>query len=704
MNPAVQKQLVKYGVCVLLVVITCAAFSAVTHDSFITFDDMDYIINNTHIQQGFTLKAIKWAFTTVYANNWHPLTWLSHMLDWRLFAFDPAGSHLVNLAFHTANTILLFLLLLNITSRLWPSAFAAMLFGIHPMHVESVAWVAERKDVLSTFFLLLTLLAYARYVELARAKKTIRWGVFGVTLLLFALGLLAKPMLVTLPGILCLLDLWPLKRFEPLLTARSKSVLYYLGIEKSPFILLAVLCSYVTYAAQDSTGAVQQSSVYPLYQRLEHMPVACTWYVFKVFWPVNLSVYHRLPYKMADEESFLPALFILGVTAFAIWRIRKNPYFLVGWFWFLGTLLPVIGIVQVGAQAYADRYTYIPYIGLFICLAWGIPDLLAKWPRPRREAVLWALGILLVGVCFWRTVVEVGYWNDGRVLFQRAIELNPNNEMAWLNLGLEYENLADNNQAITYFTRATEINNRFDLGWLNLGKARALKKDYPGAIDALQNSLSVTYFSGDKAPIYIDLGDVYSDLGEYDQAIAKYQNSLDLVTNQPDALSKLGQTYILTGQSNRAAVAFQSAINLEPNYGDAHLGLAILRQKEGRDSEAIEHYRKVVALDTNIVIALNNLAWLLAADSDPNLRNGKEAVGLAEHACERTHFQQAFFIGTLAAAYAEAGRFDDAAATAKRAHDVALAQGEQVLADKNFQLMKLYYSGHAYHMDTKLQP
>jgi Flp pilus assembly protein TadD len=704
MNPAVQKQWLKYGVCVLLAVVTWAAFARVANDSFIPFDDLDYITLNTHIQHGFTWGAIKWAFTAVYASNWHPLTWLSHTLDWQLYHYDPAGYHLINLAFHVANTVLLFLLLQNTTSKLWPSAFVAMLFGIHPMHVESVAWVAERKDMLSTFFLLLTLLAYARYVELARDKKTVRWMVYGLALLLFALGLLAKPMLVTLPGILCLLDLWPLRRFQLPFKSQPKPVLHRLILEKIPFFMLALLCSYVTYAAQNGSGAVKQSVLYPLGQRLEHVPVAMGWYVFKVFWPVNLSVYHRLPFNMADEDTFWPSLFLLGVTALAVWRIRKSPYFFVGWFWFLGTLVPVIGIVQVGNQAYADRYTYIPYIGLFISLVWGVAELFAKWPAPRRAAVLGTAGLLLMAVCFWRTVVEVGYWKNGLTLFQRAIELNPNNEMAWLNLGHEYENNANNDKAITCYTKSVTINDRFDLGWLHLGKARVLKKDYPGAISAFQTALSTTWFSGDKAPIYTYMGDAYSDLGQYGQAIIDYQNSLGVVTNQPDVLAKLGQTYIKTGQSNQAGAAFQNAINLDNDNSDAHLGLAMLQQKEGRDAEAIGHYKKVVELDTNIVIALNNLAWLLAADPDPKLRDGKAAVPLAEHACDRTHYRQAFFIGTLAAAYAEAGRFNDAVAAAQKAHDVAMAQGEQGLADQNARLMQLYQSGHSYHMEAKTPP
>jgi tetratricopeptide (TPR) repeat protein len=373
----------------------------------------------------------------------------------------------------------------------------------------------------------------------------------------------------------------------------------------------------------------------------------------------------------------------------------------MGWFWFVGTLVPVIGLVQVGNQAYADRYTYIPYIGLFIMLAWGVFELFSKWPEPRRQAVLWAVSVLLVVVCFWRTYGEVQYWRNGPALFRRAIEVDPKNEMAWMDLGLEYENLGKPDQGIEDITKATALNNQFNVAWYNLGKAHAMKKQYPEALDALQTALATTWFAGDKTAIYSGLADVYVELGQNDQAIADYQNSLELNKNQADVETRLGQTYVKTGQTDLAAAAFQSALNLEPDFLDADLGLAMIQQNEGHNAEAIAHYRKVVVLDTNIVIALNNLAWMLASDPDPALRNGKEAVSLAEHACDRTHYQQAFFIGTLADAYAEAGRFDDAVAAAKKAHDVALAHGEQGIADKNAELMELYKSNKPFHLTAE---
>src|ERR1700722_17819843 len=310
MNRAVQKQLLKYLICALLAGITFAAFAFVANCVFIAFDDRSYVVGNAHIQHGFSWTAIKWAFNAIYSNNWHPLTWLSHMLDCRLYGLDPAGPHLTNLAFHIINTLLLFLLLENLTSKLWPSAFVALLFAIHPMHVESVAWISERKDVLSTFFFLLTLLAYARYVELAGAKKRLSWVIYGLALLLFALGLLAKPMLVTLPCILCLLDFWPLRRIQGSLASQPKGLLYRLLIEKIPFLLLAALSCWITFIAQKATGAVKPQADFSLSQRFDHVPLSYAWYVFKLFWPVNLSIYYPLRISDSSLNAILALLLV----------------------------------------------------------------------------------------------------------------------------------------------------------------------------------------------------------------------------------------------------------------------------------------------------------------------------------------------------------------------------------------------------------
>lgn len=703
MGQMTQKRWFKYLICGLLVVITGAAFAPVAHHLFIALDDRAYVVGNGHIQNGFTPASLKWAFTSYYQSNWHPLTWLSHMLDCRLFALDPAGPHLVNLAFHVANTVLLFLLLQQLTAKQWPAAFVALLFGIHPMHVESVVWVAERKDLLSGFFFLLTLLAYARYVELAAAKRPTQWLVYLLALLLFALGLMAKPMLVTLPGILCLLDCWPLRRFQLPFSGQSKSLLLRPVTEKIPFVILAVLSCCVTFYVQNRTGAVKIQALLPVAQRFMHVPAAYGWYVLKLFWPANLSVYY-LVWSDDFDTVVLGILLLLGVTALALWWVRKRPWFLVGWLWFVGMLVPVIGIVQVGNQAYADRYTYLPYIGLFIILAWGIPELLAKWPLPTRKLILSGGAAVIAAACFWRTEIEVHYWKDGLNLFNRAIAVDPKDEFLWMMLGLEYEDRGNYDKDIECLTQATVLNDNFYLAWQNLGRMRELKSDDAGSIDAYQKAAQRTYFKGDKIKIYNSLGDVLAKTGQYDQAIVSYQNSLELSSSQADVQYKLAQCFTYNGQPDSAIDVYENLLRSHPDNRETQLNLAMLLGSSGRDAEAIPHYQKVIELDTNVVIALNNLAWMLATDSDPHLRNGKEAVALAEHACERTHYQEAFLIGTLAAAYAEAGRYDDAVAAAQKAHDVALAHGQKGIADKNAGLLQLYKSGQPLHMQATPPP
>jgi tetratricopeptide (TPR) repeat protein len=520
--------------------------------------------------------------------------------------------------------------------------------------------------------------------------------VYLLALLLFALGLMAKPMLVTLPAILGLLDFWPLCRFRLPLSGQPKSLLIRLVIEKIPFVALTVLSCWVTFYVQNSTGAVKLQALLPVTQRFMHVPAAYGWYVLKLFWPANLSVYYLV---WSDDlvNIMVGIVLLLGLTALALWWARKRPWFIVGWLWFVGMLVPVIGIVQVGNQAYADRYTYLPYIGLFIILAWGIPNLLAKWPLPTRNLIL-SGGVAVIAVaCFWRTEIEVHYWKDGLNLFNRAIAVDPKDEFLWMLLGLEYEDRGNYDKDIECLTRATVLNDNFYLAWQNLGRMLELKGDDAGSIDAYQKAEQRTFYKGDKIKIYNSVGDVLAKTGQYDQAIASYQSSLELSPGQADIQFKLAQAYGEEGQVGPAIDGYEKILQTHPDNRETQLNLAMLLGSSGRDAEAIPHYQKVIELDTNVVIALNNLAWMLATDSDPRLRNGKAAVPLAEHACERTHYQEAFLIGTLAAAYAEAGRYDDAVVAAQKARDVALAQGQKDIAQTNAKLMKLYQSGKPFH-------
>jgi hypothetical protein len=465
---------VKKQVLLIYLLLTAAAilvFWQVSHCDFIDYDDPSYVTENIHIHNGVTKKAIWWAFTTGYASNWHPLTWMSHMVDVQLFGLKPGWHHLTNLLFHIANTLLLFSVLHRMTKARWKSAYVAALFAIHPLHVESVAWVAERKDVLSTFFWMLTMAAYISYVEnlpVFRLKFSVirfRSSVirYSAVLIFFALGLMSKPMLVTLPFVLLLMDYWPLKRFEqqrvatgthteakPVSVDKRKgkssrnqtvqttvkkekpandkyqwAVIRPLLWEKLPFFALAAISSIITFIAQQKGGAVKTLVAFPLDVRIANALPSYIIYIAKMLWPYNLAVYYPHP-GLWPFWQVLGAVFLLGATTLTVIRTAKRfPYLVVGWLWYVGTLVPVIGIVQVGSQALADRYTYIPLIGLFIMAVWGIPELLRYW-RYGKET-LFVSSALILPCLFVVTWIQTGYWRNSITLCDHALNVTSNN-------------------------------------------------------------------------------------------------------------------------------------------------------------------------------------------------------------------------------------------------------------------------------------
>jgi protein O-mannosyl-transferase len=453
-------------------------FWQVRNFDFVKYDDGLYIYENPHVLNGLTEDGVIWAFTTNHSANWHPLTWLSLMLDCQLFGANPGWMHLMNLILHLANTLLLFAVFRKMTGALWQSAFVAAAFAIHPMHVESVAWIAERKDVLSTLFLLLTLAAYVSYV---RRPGLVRYV---LTVLLFASGLLAKPMLVTLPFLLLLLDYWPLGRFDSHQTIKASSrqkrqsspapdkrrILYRAIIEKIPFIAFSVVSSVITFLVQRSGGAMVGIDVLPLKLKFANAFLSYARYISKMFWPQNLAVFY--PFDVRTIQSWqvvLCALLMIVVSVLAIRFGRKQRYLPVGWFWFVGTLIPVIGLVQVGGQSLADRYTYISYIGLFIMIAWGLPELLSKWPQ-RKNALGLSMVIVLttLGIC---THQQVSFWNNSFTLFSHAIEVTQNNYVAHDSIGVAYNSLGRYQDAIESYKQAIKIKPDYADAHYNLGVA-----------------------------------------------------------------------------------------------------------------------------------------------------------------------------------------------------------------------------------------
>ncbi len=711
--------------------VTLLVYWPARHFAFLNWDDLTYISRNDHVRGGLTWNGFLWSFTHSYSSNWHPLTWLSHMLDCQFYGLNPEGPHLTNVALHAANSVLLFLLLRALTAATWRSAFVAALFALHPLHVESVAWVAERKDVLSGFFFMLTLLAYERYVRaveggrrsskgqdlareavgsghldgsfpltpalslgeregarrsLAKSRHRARATTLAASLplpkgegrgegeqtarppatavlarcsqhpgsgrcyllalVMFALGLMSKPMLVTLPFVLLLLDYWPLKRNEEgtrrrcalarqgmqnhasRITRHASRFTFHasLLLEKLPFFALSAASCVVTFLAQKAGGAVASFTTLPFDARLATAAIAYIQYLAKLFWPFHLSPIYPHP----DHWGFWPVTgavtLLILLTATAWWGRRRFPYGLVGWLWYLGMLVPVIGIVQVGSQAYADRYTYLPLIGVMIALVWLGVDVVAVAQNrrsaspPKRQrtgavqdagapslppgnaerlgvrqssgALLAVLSLVLLAGLAWRTRTQLPFWKDTRALFSHALALAP---------------------------------------------------------------------------------------------------------NSVQALYGLGATLVDAGQLDEGKRLLERAIELKPAYPEALGTMAMTLDGQGKYAEAIRFYRAALKAQPNQEGVLNNLAWLLASCPDAAFRNGPEAVRLATRACELTGFTRPLLIGTLAAAQAEAGNFQAAIATAQRAEALATALRLEDVAARNRELIQLYRQGQPFH-------
>jgi tetratricopeptide (TPR) repeat protein len=844
-------------ICALLCAVTLIAYWPLRDNDFINLDDYVYISKNPHVQSGLTRENVKWSFQVGYAGNWHPLTWLSHMLDVQLFGLDPHRHHLVNLLFHTVNTLLLFLVLQGMTRRAWRSAMVAALFAVHPLHVESVAWAAERKDVLSAFFFLLTLWAYARHVEHATGA---RWQVTGtetaisttdvsrvtghrspsywLALLFFALGLMSKPMLVTVPFVLLLLDVWPLQRVE--FTGQSAWVktLRSLVWEKIPFLILSLASSWVTFMAQVKGEAVSTVTELPWFFLFANAAVSYIKYLDQNIWPVNLAVFYPFPTEsslLEDWRLILAVLALPAVSGFVLLGIKRVPWFATGWFWFLGTLVPVCGIVQVGGQAMADRFTYLPLIGLFICLVWGGAGLFAAGHCNRKIPA--AAGVAVVVACAALTHQQVQYWRDGFTIANHALAVTGNNYVAEDILGEalgdqgKYDLAAQHfraalaaypdyasarydlavaltrsadaqaadgklEEAVGTYQSALQVNllpqtlNHLGLALRQLGRqAEAIQQYYgalrlqPDGVEARFNLASALAGEGkiaeaekhfaearrlspNPARLLLDYGRVLASQGKLAEARVKFREAVRLCPTNAEANLELGMNLRVSGQTNEAAKFFSAARQLDPdlaerNWRDGktfaeqgrvdaalrcltiatwlkpedaamhedlgmfcvnqgwpvmaltqfeetlrlrpdatshrHLGLALFLA--GRSAEAVNHYETAIKLNPDSPRALSDFAWLLATTPDTSQRNGARAVALAEQACRLTNYKQPLLIGTLAAAYAETGRFAKAKQTAEKAIALAAAENNPELVKRNQEFLELYRAGKTVAQD-----
>ena len=628
----------------LLALVTLLVYLPVCRCNFLVYDDDDYVTENQVVQNGLTWAGVEWAFTTWHAGNWHPLTWLSHMLDCELFGLNAGAQHSVNVLFHAANAVLLFALLLRLTNAPWPGAFVAALFAWHPLHVESVAWISERKDVLSTFFGLLALLAYAKAAagDKWRVTRTEEQSLshvschashfYWLAVIFFALGLMSKPMLVTLPFVMLLLDFWPLKRVT--CDKRRVAGVLRLALEKWPFFLLAVGSCIVTFLAQRHGEAVVSLTRVSLRHRLENAPVAAVRYLLKMFRPADLAVIYPMPHKIAAPAVAAAVAALILISAVAWLARRRSPYLLVGWLWFLGTLVPVIGLVQVGGAALADRYTYIPAIGLFIAAAFGLRDLACRFRFLKIPAAVVA-GLTLAG-CLMLTKNQLRYWRDSQTLFAHAVAVTKDNEIARINLGVALEQQGKLDEALAEYREAERL--------------------APKRYQAHNN-----------------LGNLLASMGKLKEALAEYHEAVRLNPELPVLHDGLGSVLAELGRFSEAMNEFTNAARLDPAYPWPHFEMGKALLKQGRDSEAMDQLREALRIAPDNFQILAYTAHVLAADENPQIRDGKTALALAVRANALTGGAQPFVLDTLGMACAETGDFANALDAAQNALDLAIA-------------------------------
>jgi Flp pilus assembly protein TadD len=649
---------------VFLTAITWLVFGQTVHHGFVNYDDGANVYDNSVVKSGLTLKSILWAFQFSQSDYWHPLTMMSHMLDCQLYGLAPAGHHLTNVLLHATVAILLFLVLRQMTGAFWRSAFAAAVFAIHPLRVESVAWVSERKDMLHGIFCLLTIGAYVRYVRhpwsLAR---------YGAVVLLFTFGLMSKPTLMTLPFGLLLLDYWPLRRFVPLASpgdvSGSKStgwrsyrpVFIQMIVEKLPlFMLSAASC---VQAAIGNNSAFMSNKDEPIILQISNPMVSYVAYIGQMVCPVKLAVLYPFPVEGLPLGAVMGAVFLLVSISTVLFILRqRHPCYLVCWLWYLGMLVPMIGFVQAGSIARADRYTYLPQIGLYVLLTWAVADLCAGW-RHRRVVLGGGSTIILLALIFCARA-QTACWRNSELLWTHTLACTSNNFIAHNNLGNELLQQGRINEAIGHFQTALQI-----------------RPDY--------------------AEAHFSFGLALLQQGRMDEALSHFQTALQIQPGYVEAHNNLGNILLQKGDVDEAMVHYQKALQIQPDSVESHANLGNALLQKGRAREAIAQFQKALQIKPDYMEVLNNLAWVLATSPQASLRNGNQAVALAQRANQLTGDGNPVILGTLAAACAEAGRFPEAVATAQRALQLAGAQSNPALANIIRSQIKLYQAGVPFH-------
>lgn len=581
----------KYLIIIFLIIASTVAFAQIGNNDFINIDDQGYITNNKHIQSGMTAENIKWAFIAIVVNNWHPLTMISHMIDWSLFGANPSGHHLVSLLLHIGAVVLLFLFLNKTTNHIWTSAFAAAFFALHPLRVESVAWAAERKDVLSMFFGMASLYVYAFYAKSSQKSQ------YYLCLTLFALSLLSKPMLVTLPFVFLLMDYWPLERWQITQLKNNIKGIKKLVAEKIPFFILALLMSTITLWVQDRTDSIKAS----LSSRIFNAINSYICYLRKTFWPMDLAVFYPFEHTIFSWHILIAACILISITLMIVYASKKLPFLLVGWFWYLGTFIPVIGLVQVGMQSMADRYTYLPSIGLAMMLSWGVLAIYKR--KDMRKSILFSAAMIIIVVLMIFTRQQSAYWKNSVTLLNHTVKVTKNNYLSYSIRGCAHAESFHYQLAIQDFNKAILLkpdfaNAHYDRGtvYYGLGMYHHAMQDYNEAI----------ILKPDYTDAYNNRANIYGQQGQYQRAIQDFNKVIDLDSGYLKAYNNRGLAYRALGDYKSALEDFNKAIRLDKDYAEAYYNRGVVYSKIGQHQRAFDDFNKSIFLRPNYAKAYDN--------------------------------------------------------------------------------------------------
>ncbi len=625
-SPSTSTRWPAFAVGGLLILLTVFTFSDVRRFEFLGFDDPDYVSDNPYVASGLTADGLAWSLTTTHAGNWHPVTWWSHMLDASLYGPDAGGHHLTSVILAALNAVLLFALLNTMTRSIWRSAFVAALFAVHPMHVESVAWISERKDVLSTTFGLLAMLGYVAHVRAPSRGKQI------AIIVMFALSLMAKPMLVTLPILLLLFDLWPLARLTPPLSFRT---LWPFVREKAPLLIMSAIAAAITIVAQ--RGSVRTLQEIPLPLRLSSVITSYVTYIGKMFWPVRLDAFYRYPSAISWPALLGGAAVLVGVSALAVRQFRARPYIAAGWFWFLISMVPVIGIVQVGRQAMADRYTYLPFVGLFIIVAWIAYEGILR--RPSSRWVFAAAAITSVLACTVLARSQVRTWESDLTLWEHALSVDPANAMAHHSLGTAYAAAGRFDEAIAHDREALRLDPQMTEAWTNLGATLGRQGKEDEAMEAYRQAIRV----GPNDPVpHINLGRTLARVGRVDEAVAEFRSALAIAPEDAEARSSLGVALVNQGRVDDGIREFEAALQTNPRDPLTHLQLGSAMEVKGNAAAALDHYLAAIRIAPDLAAAHASLGSLYSrtGQNDPAIQEYQIALDL-QPSDPRLHYEVA---------------------------------------------------------------